>query len=103
MSNVTLEIAGRKFAVACAPGEEEHIATLGRTIDEKLAGMPNIANQSEARVLLFAALLLADENHELKHGRPAADRAPDIAEPLEALAERLESVAIQLENGPASA
>jgi cell division protein ZapA len=103
MSNISLDIAGRKFAVACAPGEEEHIAMLGRTIDEKLAGMPNVTNQSEARVLLFAALLLADENHELKQGRPAADQGPDIAEPLEALAERLESLAMRLENGPTSA
>jgi cell division protein ZapA len=103
MSNATLVIAGRKFAVACAPGEEQHIAMLGRTIDEKLSGMPNVTNQSEARVLLFAALLLADENHEMKQARPAADRGPDIAEPLEALAERLESLAMQLENGPTSA
>lgn len=102
MSNVTLEIAGRKLAVACAPGEEQHIAMLGRMIDGKLAGMPNVTSQSEARVLLFAALLLADENHELKQGRPAAQSTPDIAEPLEALAERLESLAMRLENGPAT-
>jgi cell division protein ZapA len=102
MSNVTLEIAGRKFTVACAEGEEEHIEMLGRTIDGKLADMPNVASQSEARALLFAALLLADENHELKQAKPGASPGPDIAEPLEALAEKLESLAIQLENGPAA-
>lgn len=102
MSNVTLEIAGRKFAVACAEGEEEHIVMLGRVIDGKLAEMPNVASQSEARTLLFAALLLADENHELKQGKSVGNPAPDIAEPLEALAEKLESLAIQLENGPAA-
>jgi cell division protein ZapA len=101
MSNVTLEIAGRKFAVACAEGEEAHIAMLGRTIDAKLADMPQIANQSEARALLFAALLLADENHEMRNGGgggapPAAD--PAVAASLEALAERLEGLAAQLES-----
>jgi cell division protein ZapA len=65
MSNVTLDIAGRKFTVACAEGEESHISMLGRAINAKLLDMPNIANQSEARALLYAALLLADENHEL--------------------------------------
>jgi len=102
MSNVSIEIAGRKFAVACDAGEEEHIAMLGRTIDNKIADMPQIANQSEARALLFAALLLADENHELKSGgaRPGK-AAPDVAGPLETLAERLESLAGQLENGGA--
>ena len=99
MSNVTLEIAGRKFAVACAEGEEAHIAMLGRTIDAKLADMPHIANQSEARALLFAALLLADENHEMKNGgaRAPAEAGPEVAESLEALAAQLEGLASQLE------
>ena len=99
MSNVTLDIAGRKFTVACAEGEEAHIAMLGRTIDGKLADMPHIAGQSEARALLFAALLLADENHEMKSGAAApAEPASKIAEPLEALAEKLEALAERLEN-----
>jgi len=102
MSNVSIEIAGRKFTVACDEGEEEHIAMLGRTIDGKIAGIPQIASQSEARALLFAALLLADENHELQSGgaRPGK-AAPDAAGPLETLAERLESLAGQLENAAA--
>jgi cell division protein ZapA len=98
MSNVTLDIAGRTFAVACAEGEEAHIAMLGRTIDAKLQGMPQIAGQSEARALLFAALLLADENHELRQGSGApAGAGSEVAEGLEALAERLEGLASQLE------
>jgi cell division protein ZapA len=102
MSNVTLDIAGRKFTVACAEGEEAHIAMLGRTINAKLLDMPHIASQSEARALLFAALLLADENYEMKQGGGIlADREPDVAGPLEALAERLESFAMRLENASA--
>jgi cell division protein ZapA len=100
MSNVTLEIAGRKFTIACAEGEEGHIAMLGRSIDDKVAEMPHIANQSEARALLYAALLLADENHELRQGAPApaAGPGPEIAEALEALAWQLEHVASRLES-----
>jgi cell division protein ZapA len=98
MSNVTLDIAGRKFTVACAEGEEAHIAMLGRTINGKIVGMPHIASQSEARALLYAALLLADENHELKQGGGDSTRpAPEIAPGLEALADRLESLASRLE------
>lgn len=102
MSNVTLDIAGRTFAVACAEGEEGHIAMLGRTIDAKLRDMPHIANQSEARAMLFAALLLADENHEMKNGGGApAEAGPEIAGRLEELAEKLESLADRLENAAA--
>lgn len=99
MSNVTIDIAGRKFTVACAEGEEAHIAKLGRAIDGKVSGLPHIASQSEARMLLYAALLLADENYELGEGGGGAGEAgPDIAGPLESLAEKLESLAGQLEN-----
>lgn len=98
MSNVTLTIGGRHYTVACAAGEEAHIELLGRAIDSKLTGMPSLAGQSEARTLLFAALLLADELHELKSGSPSATApSPDIAESLEALADHLESMASRLE------
>jgi cell division protein ZapA len=71
---------------------------LGRAIDAKLADMPHIASQSEARALLYAALLLADENYELSQNSGNAAPAPDVAEGLEALAGRLEDIASQLES-----
>ena len=101
MSNVTLTIGGRFYTVACAPGEEAHIEALGRSIDGKLSGLPNLQGQSEARTLLFGALLLADELHELRDGGDPAPAAVDdgqTAETLERLAETLESLADRLEN-----
>ena len=100
MSNVNLTIGGRFYKVACAEGEEAHIETLGRTIDSKLHDLPNLGGQSEARTLLFAALLLADELHELRAGGGSAPAKSDprAAEALESLAERLESLAEHLES-----
>ena len=99
MSNVTVSIGGRHYTVACAAGEEQHIEMLGRAIDGKLQGMANLAGQSEARTLLFAALLLADELHEARSGgsAPAAEPSPAVGDALEALASRLERVAERLE------
>jgi cell division protein ZapA len=97
MSNVTLSIGGRFYSVACGQGEEAHIEALGRTIDGKLTGMPNLSGQSEARTLLFAALLLADELHELRSGN-ARPEDGQSAEALERLAETLEGLAERLEN-----
>jgi cell division protein ZapA len=99
MSNVTVTIGGRHYTVACAAGEEQHIEMLGRTIDGKLGDL-NLSGQSEARTLLFAALLLADELHEAQ-AVSAPQRADDdarTAEALESLAERLEDLAERLES-----
>jgi cell division protein ZapA len=99
MSNVSLEIAGRKFTVACAEGEEPHIEKLGRMIDAKVAEMPGLASQSEARCLLYAALLLADELHDSRSGGAARVTEPssEVADGLEAVASRLEGLARDLE------
>jgi cell division protein ZapA len=98
MSNVTLKIGGRDYTVACAQGEEDHVAGLGRMIDEKIQAMGS--GHNETRQLLFASLLLADELHEARHrggsAAPAAD--PDQqAAAFEALASRLEKCATALE------
>jgi cell division protein ZapA len=99
MANVTLQIGGRSYTVACQDGEEAHIAGLGRSIDGKLASLGANVTQNEPRTLLFAALLLADEVHELKNrpGAPAASDAPSAAPGLEELASRLEKLAESLE------
>jgi cell division protein ZapA len=103
MSNVTLEIGGRSFSVASADGEEEHVAMLGRRIDDKLRAMGGAAGQSESRMLLFAALLLADEVHDMntRGGAPAReDPSPElarVAQGIEAAAQRIENLAATLE------
>ena len=98
MSNVTLNIGGRQYLVACAAGEEDHVTRLGETIEAKVREIGASGN-NEVRLLLFAALLLADENHELKARTAAA--APVSSGPsaaaLAALADRLEKCATALE------
>jgi cell division protein ZapA len=101
MSNVTLTIGGRPYTVACAAGEERHIEELGRSIDAKLGQVPGMGGQSEARTLLFAALLLADELHELNEAAksaPVSETTPATSDASERAAETLEIVAEQLES-----
>lgn len=100
MSNVTLRIGGRDYTVACAEGEESHVARLGSLIDGKLDSLPGSSGMSEARQLLFASLLLADELHELRaNGGDQSVQAIPGADPaiLEQLAEKLEKCALALE------
>jgi len=102
VSNVSLTIGGRTYAVACAAGEESHVTELGRMIDRKLSAMGDMSGQSESRTLLFAALLLADDLFEAESKVSAAAAppppAPQIAPArLVRLAERLENLASRLE------
>jgi len=101
VSNVTLSIGGRTYRIGCAEGEEGHITRLGETIDRKVSATPGMTGQSEPHMLLYAALLMADELHEAQSGNaapsPSQAALPDIATPLENLAARLESLAGRLE------
>jgi cell division protein ZapA len=96
MSNVTLQIGGRSYTVACAEGEEAHVQGLGRLIDEKVQTVGG-ASLNEVRQLLFAALLLADELHEARGKASPAPATEDHSAELEALADRLEAAALALE------
>lgn len=99
---VDLTIAGRVYQVACREGEEENLRRAAQLVDgksrEALAGLGTL---SEARQFLFASLLLADQLIEDKPdaGPPArATQDPDLVLRAESLADRLESIALTLEN-----
>jgi cell division protein ZapA len=103
---VDLTIAGRTYQVACREGEEENLRAAARLVDgksrEALAGLGTL---SEARQFLFASLLLADQLVDDKPqaataAPPPPPQRPDPALVLraEALADRLESLAMTLEN-----
>ena len=98
MAEVTLNIAGRSYQVACRAGEEDNLLAAARLVDgkcrEALAGLGTL---SESRQFLFASLLLADQLLEKPGAQPAADES-DLAPRVERLAERLESLAATLED-----
>lgn len=98
MSNVTLKIGGRQYTVACSPGEEEHVVSLGQVVDAKIVAMGAAGGQHEVRSLLFAALLLADEVDEARRNKGKPAPAPATEDPLEEIAPTLDRIAMRLEN-----
>jgi cell division protein ZapA len=104
---VDLTIAGRTYQVACREGEEENLRAAARLVDgksrEALAGLGTL---SEARQFLFASLLLADQlidrNPEIAAAPEPAAPDPALVERAEALANRLEMFAAQLESEAAN-
>ena len=89
MSEVRLSVGGREYTVACADGEEAHVAQLGEAIDGKLRQLGDSLSNKDAQNLLFAALLLADELHEQRDAIADVQTARDAADSAQAaLAER---------------
>ena len=99
MNDVKLSLGKRTYTLACAEGEEDHLRHLAGMVDARLAAIgADLMGQTEAKHLLIAALILADEVHEAKKAAPAnRDRDDRFAETLETLAERLENSATMLE------
>jgi len=109
MATIDLEIASRKYAIACRDGEEPHLRSVAAIVDAKARdAAAALGHMNEARQLLFASLLLADELKEQRGAAssppPAASTSeaaadPRIADALERLAERVEMLAESLERG----
>ena len=103
MAEVDLTIAGRPYRVACRTGEEDSLRAAAALVDAKSReALAGLGTMSEARQLLFASLLLADQ---IVDNRPpeAAPLDPQLAERANALADRLESLADTLEQTGVSA
>lgn len=105
MAELTLTVAGRNYAIACRDGEEPHLRHLADRVDRKANdARAAVGDTSEPRLLLLAALLLADELHEQEAASPSASspspptldtasvaRLTMIADSLEKIATRLEA------------
>jgi cell division protein ZapA len=106
MAAIEVEIAARRYSVACRDGEEEHLRSVAALVDGKAQdAAAALGSLSEVRQLLFASLLLADELKEHRAGRPPPPEPEGLGEvtsALERLAERMERLAERLEAGPSS-
>jgi len=97
MAQVTLSVGGRRYDLACRDGEEEHLRALAALVDRKAQDAGQVVGTTnEARQLLLAGLLLADELSDMRAGTAdPADAA--LARTIERLAERIEILADRLE------
>lgn len=105
MATVTVEINGRPYAVGCADGQEERVRILAKQFDvhvRQVAG--DVGHVGDIRLFLMAALVLADELHEVRMGGGTGAAVPagptsappsdtGVAEALNAVAARIEKIA----------
>lgn len=109
MANIDIEVAGRRYNVACRDGEEAHLHSVASMVDQRARDAADaLGSLTETRQLLFAALLMADDIKEIRAGAGIAEPPPPppdpaVAQALERLAQRMESLADSLEMGGQSA
>jgi cell division protein ZapA len=102
MAQVTIRINGYAYTVGCEDGQETHLERMAAEIEERIGSIKAIGGQSgEARLLMLAALLLADELHDIRTAQSAPAPAPAKADPeksakLRRLAARAEEIAADL-------
>jgi cell division protein ZapA len=87
MPLVSIQIANRTYELACGEGEEERVSELAGYVDEKVNMLRlQMPGTPEVKLLVFAALLLADESREArglaKQAENARASATDNAETL---------------------
>lgn len=112
MAQVTVRVGGYSHPVACQDGQERHLTDMAAEVDKRIGALKSMGMQfGETRMLLLAALQLADETHDLqtevaalKAGGAVPAPPPAPAEPdpavvarLNALAEAIEAIAATLE------
>jgi cell division protein ZapA len=103
MAQVAVRIGGYPYTVGCQDGEEAHLRAMAARVDETVAAVKATGGQGgEARLLMMAALLLADRIHDLEAGEgtkpaAAAPADPALAERLARAAEAAERIAADLE------
>jgi cell division protein ZapA len=102
MAQVTIRINGYAYTVGCEDGQETHLEQMAADIEQRITSIKAIGGQSgEARLLMLAALLLADELHDMRTAQPASPPAapkpdPEKSAKLRRLAARAEEIAADL-------
>jgi len=120
MAEVSVTINGRVYRMACDPGQEDHLARLGRELDQRIAQLrESFGEIGDTRLAVMAAIMVADELAEVKRRLRTADQEVQslkdareraaqrneegehaLADILESAAERIERLAQSLNSGP---
>jgi len=108
MGQVVITVNGRQFPISCDDGQEPRIRRLAQYVDAKINEfVRNFGQVGEARLLLLAALVIADElsdaNEMLQQERQqrgrGADSAPSAAASgIRGIAQRIETIATRIES-----
>ncbi|MGE5201221.1 MAG: cell division protein ZapA [Acidobacteriota bacterium] len=107
MPEVHLTINGRSYPVSCEEGQQARLKELAQYLDRKTAEFAGKLGQiGEARLIVLAALVITDELADAqsqlrRHAAGGSGNGVDtdaLSNGLEELAERIEAIAERLES-----
>lgn len=102
MAQINVKVAGKAYSLACAEGEEDRLHKLAAYIDNKASDLTSkLGHVAESRLILMAAVLIADELHDSLEGKGhdglmAGISEDDVASMLNDAATEVEAIADQL-------
>jgi cell division protein ZapA len=105
MAQVQVTINGRAYTISCEPGKEQHVldiaAYVGGKVDEIARDLGQVG---DARLLVLASLLIADELFEARdeigtsvRSRRSSEAEDQLSQMLDGLASRIENIAARME------
>ncbi len=106
MAQLTIKINGYAYTVGCDDGQERHLMQMASEVEARIDSIKALGGQSgESRLLVLAALLMADELHDQKqllaNLQAEITRAPQAAatsrKRIARLADQAEEIAQGLE------
>jgi cell division protein ZapA len=106
VAQLTIKINGYAYTVGCDDGQERHLLQMAADVESRIDSIKALGGQSgESRLLVLAALLMADELHDqrvtLNNLTSELARIPqaeaDSKRRLARLADRAEEIAQSLE------
>jgi len=99
VAQVTLNVNGNPYRLACNDGEEEHLQALAATISDKVGEIAQAMGQvGDAKLMLMASLVLLDEARA--EGATAVQATEDAQAGIDAIAEaaaKIEGIADHIE------
>ena len=104
MPQFEVAINGRSYVISCDEGQDQHLSRLAEYVDKRVKELVSSVGQvGEARLLVMASLLIADELSETfakvqdPNSFTSEQLEEEVANATESIAVRIEHIAAKLE------
>ena len=104
MAQFEVSINGRSYVISCDEGQDQHLSHLAEYVDKRVKELVSSVGQvGEARLLVMASLLIADELSETfakvrdPNSFTSDQLEEEVAKATDAIADHIEHIAAKLE------